>query len=170
MQRRDFIKINIGAAALASIPLPALANAVQNPANGLLYKLIYDDQNDQCCDFVQKINTKWVQVEAVSGDLNKLWFGDLWQQIESKPTWVAGATSRNTALMLETITRDYGHSFVQSEKLNSITEITTDNIINVAQTKKRSQIMDELLSHDMNEPVFWVIAPSTINFKGKPWT
>jgi hypothetical protein len=168
MKRREFIKLNVCAGLLAATPLSSLAGKLGNPSDKL-FKLIVDDRHQQCKQFLNHIDTRGINIEHVSGDLSSLWMDSLWSQIESEQTWIAGVTTPNTALTLEMITRDYGHSFVQTEKLLNIDKAVLNESINRPPKQRRSEIIDTLLNEKNDEAVFWVIGPSTINFKGKPW-
>lgn len=108
INRRTTLKLG-GAGALASlVNLPAHTLAATNTSSATPFHAIYDSVYSESVGFANTIQSSASSVMDIEGDLSKLWYGQLRNQLITSRTPLMGLTTRLDLFCLEELARDVG--------------------------------------------------------------
>ena len=101
--RREFLKAGLTASAL--LPVGARADfAVVEGASAAtvpLYKVLYDTRFAASVAFARRAAARGFALQAISGDMTRFWYDDLYHRWREAPTAIAGLTAHGALFCLE---------------------------------------------------------------------
>ena len=100
--RREFLKAGLAASAL----LPAAARADFMVADDLgrgaaIYKVLYDTRFAASVAFARRAAARGLAVHAMTGDMTRFWYDDLYHRWRQGPAAIAGLTTHGPLFCLE---------------------------------------------------------------------
>lgn len=109
--RREFLQ---GCTAVAGLIATSNLFAEVSASTGWLVptRAIFDDGFNEGQSFARAARDFGMATNAISGDVTRLWYGDLYYQWQHGPLVMAGMTGKSALFCLEQLARDAGHSVV----------------------------------------------------------
>jgi hypothetical protein len=99
--RREFLKAGLVASAL---PLAARAERADSFSGGPavpLYKVLYDTRFEASTAFARRAEARGIAVHAMTGDMTRFWYDDLYHRWRLGPAAIAGLTAHGPLFCLE---------------------------------------------------------------------
>jgi hypothetical protein len=108
--RREFLQIGITAGAF---PLAASAARVAGTdmitrAPLELHAVIYDERFSNSVEFAAEARRLGLPTRAISGDMTRLWYDDLYHVWQRRPAAIAGLTAHGALFCFDQLARDRG--------------------------------------------------------------
>lgn len=104
--RREFLQIGLTATALPLAASAAGATGAQERVP--LYKVIYDTRFGESVAFAERARATGLVVAAISGDMTRFWYEDLYHRWREQPVAIAGLTAHGPMFCFEQLARDQG--------------------------------------------------------------
>jgi hypothetical protein len=107
--RRAFLKVGLAASAL--LPVGARANFVGFEARASvvsLYKVLYDTRFAASVAFARRAAARGFAVHAMTGDMTRFWYDDLYHRWRQEPVAIAGLTAHGALFCLERLGWEQG--------------------------------------------------------------
>jgi hypothetical protein len=96
--RREFVMAGLAASAL---PLAARADFADLEAAIPLYKILYDTRFPASVAFARRAAAAGAAIQAMSGDITRFWYDDLYHRWLQEPAAIAGFTAHGALFCLE---------------------------------------------------------------------
>jgi hypothetical protein len=107
--RRRFLQIGITATAWPLASKAAVAAGLDVGTSSLaIYKVVVDERFAESVEFGGRANGLGLDVQAISGDMTRLWYDDLYHEWQRRPVAIAGLTAHGPMFCLEMLGRDQG--------------------------------------------------------------
>jgi len=100
--RRDVLKVGL---AVAALPAASRANFAQ-PSAVPLYKVLYDTRFPASVSFARRAEARGVAVQAIAGDITRVWYDDLYYAWRRERVAVGGLTAHGALFCLERLAWD----------------------------------------------------------------
>lgn len=111
LNRRTFLQAGVTAVPLAAGAAMALGTK-QAKAAGIpavpLHMVVYDERFADSVAFAKEARWMGQRTSAISGDVTKLWYDDLYHAWRNGPVAIAGLTTRDAMFCLEIMGNDAG--------------------------------------------------------------
>ena len=100
--RREFLKAGLTASALLPVGARAEFAGVETPAAAVsMYKVLYDTRFAASVAFARRAAARGVAVHAMTGDMTRFWYDDLYHRWRQEPVAIAGLTAHGALFCLE---------------------------------------------------------------------
>ena len=106
--RREFLQIGITATALPLAVGAARAAGASHATAVPLYKVIYDTRFAASRAFAERARASGLTVQAIDGDMTRVWYTDLYHQWRKQPVAIAGLTAHGAMFCFEQLAHDHG--------------------------------------------------------------
>lgn len=104
--RRQFMQAGLAAAALPIAASAGFAAAVPREPALPLYKVLYDTRFPASAAFAQRAAAAGLAVHAMTGDITRIWYDDLYYRWRQGPVAIAGLTAHGALFCLERLAWD----------------------------------------------------------------
>lgn len=108
INRRGFLKAGL----VSALPFAAGASPLFAPRDGVaaipLYTVIFDERFADGLAFASEARWMGQRVDAIDGDITRLWYDDLYHRWKQGPAAIAGLTTPQAFFCLEELGRDAG--------------------------------------------------------------
>jgi hypothetical protein len=109
--RREFLQIGVTASALSLAGRAAWAapGREDSAASSVaLYKVLYDTRIPASAAFARRAESRGVPTYAMTGDMTRFWYDDLYHRWLAEPAAIAGLTAHGPMFCLERLAWDQG--------------------------------------------------------------
>lgn len=107
--RREFLQIGVAATALPLASRAAQAAGVDLGGDSVgLYTLVYDTRFEDSVAFGRRGEQLGFRADAITGDMTRLWYDDLYHRWKRGPAAIAGLTAHGALFCFDELAREQG--------------------------------------------------------------
>src|SRR5688572_21134356 len=99
--RRQFLKAGLAASALQVAARADIAAPERTVPTVSIYKVLYDTRFPASVAFARRAATRGLAVHAMTGDMTRFWYDDLYHRWQREPAAIAGLTAHGALFCLE---------------------------------------------------------------------
>ena len=162
--RRDFLKLAGSSGLLVSVPtVSALTKPSYSVAGQSLSLFVFDEGEPAGRDIAMQLDSARVRSIAAGSDLTDILKTDILPKLGACQFRAAGITQAFPAYAAGEIVRDYGYAITFA---SHAWQSPSESLVDVPSTLSTMPVLNYVdcgLSNE--EPIFWVLAPSGINFR-----